>query len=101
VSVARLCAVVAAAAMLSGCAAGSPPTCDDYAQADPIARKMMISDELQQHGLEPANPTLQIQVAESVVRQCGPVDPYGHVPAQKNGSQPFAETVNWAGLRSG
>ena len=91
-----------AALVLSGCGADrSAPTCDEYAYADPIARKMMVSDELQQHGLDYADVQLQLRVAESVVRHCGPVDPFGRVrKAEKNGGQPFAATVNWAGLQS-
>ncbi len=85
---------------LSACGAGgSAPTCDDFANADPIARKMMISDELQKHGLDYARTDLHLRVNEAVVQHCGPLDPYGHVRAKKNGTQPFAATVNWAGLQ--
>lgn len=84
---------------VTGCAgSGSGPTCDDYSMADPIARKMMVSEELQRHGLDYARSDLQIAVMDAVARHCGPIDPYGHVRAQRNGAQPFAATVNWAGL---
>ncbi len=66
--------------------------------ADPIARKMMLSDELQQHGLDYARTDLHLRVGEAIARHCGRIDPYGHVKAVRNGGEPFAATVNWAGL---
>ncbi len=85
---------------VTGCGGSvSDPTCDDYAMADPVARKMMVSEELQRHGLDYARSDLQLAVMEAVARHCGPIDPYGHVKAQRNGGQPFAATVNWEGLR--
>jgi hypothetical protein len=101
----RLAAPVLALAIgllsaLLGCSGdGRAPTCDDYANADPIARKMMVSDELQRHGLDYARTDLHLMVNDAVAQHCGPLDPYGHVKARKNGSQPFAATVNWAGLQ--
>ncbi len=62
---------------------------------------MMVSDALQQHGLDYACTDLHLGVIGAVSQHCGPLDPDGHVRAQKNGSQPFAATVNWVGLRSG
>ena len=96
-----LALAVAVLSALSACGAGSPaPTCDDYANADPIARKMMVSDELQRHGLDYARTDLHLMVNDAVAQHCRPLDPYGHVKARKNGSQPFAATVNWAGLQA-
>jgi hypothetical protein len=95
-----LALAVAVLFALLGCGAGSrEPTCDDYANADPIARKMMVSDQLQRHGLDYARTDLQLRVIDAVAQHCGSLDPYGHVKARKNGSQPFAATVNWAGLQ--
>ena len=35
---------------------------------------------------------------EAIARHCGPIDPYGHVKAPRNGDEPFTATVNWTGL---
>lgn len=99
----RFAAPMAAAGVVvagvTGCGGPEANTsCDDYSQADPIARKMLVSDELQKHGLDYARTDLQIAVMQAVAQHCGPIDPFGHVGAQKNGDQPFAATVNWVGL---
>lgn len=92
--------VVGLISILGACGAdGRAPTCDDYAKADPIMRKMMVSDELQRHGLDYARTDLHLMVNDAVVQHCGALDPYGHVKAKKNSDQPFAATVNWAGLQ--
>ncbi len=94
-------AVLAAILLLAVTACGSSgsgPTCDTYSMADPIARKMMVSDELQRHGLDYARTDLHNAVMEAIARHCGPIDPYGHVKAPRNGDEPFTATVNWTGL---
>ena len=93
--------VTALIVVLGGCGhGGSAPTCDDYANADAKSREMMVSDQLQQHGLDYARPDLQIAVNAAARQQCGPFNPDGHEKAKKNGSLPFAATVNWVGLQS-
>lgn len=75
------------------------PTCADYAGADAKAREMMVSDQLQRHGLDHTRPDLQAAVNAAAIRQCGPLHSDGHDTATRNASQPFAATVNWAGLQ--
>ena len=98
----RAVGAVAAALVLvfSGCGhSASAPTCADYANADAKTREMMVSDQLQQHGLDHTRAELQAAVNAAAIRQCGPLHPDGHDTATRNSSQPFAATVNWAGLQ--
>jgi len=96
----RWAVAIGLVALLAACGSQSRvATCDDYAGADPIARKMMISDELQRHGLDYARSDLHLKVNEAIAQHCGPLDPFGHVKAKRNGDEPFSSSVNWAGLQ--